>query len=67
MEGEGRRTCRDVVIAGLIALAAAAALFLDTRLENRAFDSFDSGHGPAGSDTVVSASADSTRTVWKRH
>jgi hypothetical protein len=33
---EGRRTGRDLVIAVLIAFGVVAALFVDTRLENRA-------------------------------
>ena len=35
MSEEGGRTWREVVIAGLIALAVTVALFLDTRVESR--------------------------------
>jgi hypothetical protein len=36
---ESGRTNRDVVIAGLIALAVAMALLLDTRIESQALES----------------------------
>ena len=39
MSEESRQTYRDVVIAGLIAVAAATALILDTQIESRALDS----------------------------
>ena len=39
MERESRWPSREVLIAGLIALAATAALVLDTRMESRAYGS----------------------------
>jgi len=58
LQEEGRRTYRDAVIAGLIALAATAALFLDTRIENRASVAGGAARavfGRGGPDAVASA------------
>ena len=68
LQEEGRRTYPDAVIAGLIALAATVALFLDTRIENRAFAAGGAARavfGRGGPDAVASAPVDPTLVVRK--